>query len=163
MKLQKNGGHELVLFDVNRHTETEPLLRADPESLVQSLLEDPGLPFDLTLVTNLDPATDDIIARNKIAQSPFVFDQPLEFSWPAKVFSLSHVALPFRPDDPLYGASHTAGDSRLTLGSVHIQGERNLLQIPDSYFLRLRHNPFFDYMMERIIGFLDVEEVTQKP
>jgi esterase/lipase len=161
MKLQKNGGHELVLFDVNRHTETEPLLKFDPESLTQSLLEDPGLPFNLTLVTNLDPATDDLVARNKIAQSPFGFDQPLEFSWPANVFSLSHVALPFRPDDPLYGAAHTAGDTRLTLGSVHIQGERNLLQIPDSYFLRLRHNPFFDYMMERIIDFLDLEELQK--
>jgi pimeloyl-ACP methyl ester carboxylesterase len=157
LKLQKNGGHELVLFDVNRHTETEPLLRSDPESLAQSLLEDSELPFNLTLVTNLDPATDDLVARNKITQSPFVFDLPLDLSWPAKVFSLSHVALPFRPDDPLYGASHTAGDARITLGSVHIQGERNLLQIPDSYFLRLRHNPFFDYMMERIIGFLDLE------
>ena len=158
MKLKKYSGHELILFDVNRHTETEPLLRADPEPMVQSLLEGPALPFDLTLVTNADAFTDDVMSRIKIAQSPFVIDQPLPFAWPATVFSLSHVAIPFRPDDPLYGASHKPGDTQITLGSVNIKGERNLLQIPDSFFLRLRYNPFFDYMMQRIIEFLELEK-----
>ena len=160
-KLEKNGGHELVLFDVNRHLETEPLLRSDPDSYTDALFEDAGLPFDLTLVTNESIASDVVIARSRIADSPFVFDLPLARSWPAAVFSLSHVALPFPPDDPFYGNSHIPGDNRITLGAVSIQGERNLLTIPDSYFMRLRHNPFFDYMMERITGFLKLEDLNR--
>lgn len=157
MKLDKSGGHQLVLFDVNRYSETEPLLRSDPDSFVKSLFEDPGLPFDLSLVTNVETTTEDVMVRFKLAQSPFVFDRPLMRAWPAEMFSMSHVAVPFPPDDPLYGGSHVPGDERVTLGSVHIKGERNLLQIPDGFFMRLRHNPFFDYMMKRIVEFLELE------
>ncbi len=150
------GNHELVLFDVNRHTETEPLLKQDPETLVQQLLENPSLPFDLTIVTNVDRTTDDVMARTKTAQTPIIQDEPLGLSWPIEVFSLSHVAVPFSPQDPLYGAIHDPRDQGITLGAVHIRGERNLLQIPDNYFLRLRHNPFFDYMAKRIVQFLEL-------
>lgn len=158
MNLEKGGGHELVLFDVNRNLDTEPLLRADPDRFVNSLFENEGLPFDLTLVTNEDETSRAVVARTRIADSPFVFDLPLDLSWPVTEFSLSHVALPFTPDDPLYGNSHDPGDGRITLGSVHIRGERNLLAIPDSYFMRLRHNPFFEYMVERIVRFLKLEK-----
>lgn len=71
----------------------------------------------------------------------------------------SHVALPFPPDDPIYGGQATANDgSRIvTLGSIWIRGERNLLQIPDNYFLRLRYNQFFPYLKDRTLAFLDRE------
>ena len=36
-----------------------------------------------------------------------------------------------------------------------MQGERGLLKISPNYFLRLRHNPFYDYMERRIIDWLD--------
>jgi pimeloyl-ACP methyl ester carboxylesterase len=157
MKLEKNGDHELVLFDVNRHLETEPLLHTDPDTFIGTLFEEAGLPFDLSLVTNEDNTSNTVIARSRIADSPFVFDLPLARSWPDTIFSLSHVALPFPPDDPLYGSSHVPGDNRITLGSVYIRGERNLLKVPDSYFMRLRHNPFFDYMIERMVEFLGVK------
>lgn len=156
LRLEDNG-HELVLFDVNRFTEAEPLLRHDPETLVESLLEDPALPFGMTLVTNADSSTEEVVARRKRELSSVIQDKPLDLRWPAEVFSLSHVAVPFPPNDPLYGTAHIPGDPQVTLGAVTIRGERNLLQIPDSYFLRLRHNPFFDYMIERIIGFLGLE------
>lgn len=160
MKLEPDG-HELVLFDVNRFTETEPLLRNDPETLIQTLLENPSLPFDLSIVTNLDNTTEKVMTRTKIAQTPIVQDQPLDLSWPTEVFSLSHVAIPFPPNDPLYGAEHDPRDAGITLGAVTIRGEKNLLQIPDSYFLRLRHNPFFAYMMARILEFLRLDAPDQ--
>lgn len=153
MKLEPEG-HELVLFDVNRFTETEPLLRNDPETVIRQLLENPSLPFDLSIITNVDANTEKVMMRRKTAQTPIIMDEPLGLSWPVEVFSLSHVAVPFPPDDPLYGAVHNPGDEGITLGAVTIRGERNLLQIPDSFFLRLRHNPFFDYMMARILEFL---------
>lgn len=160
--LDHSGGHQLVLFDVNRYSETEPLLRSDPAPFLNSLFEDAGHPFDLSLVTNAEVDSESIMVRSRLAQSPFVFDQPLSMAWPSTLFSMSHVALPFPPNDPVYGSSFAPGDERITLGSVYIRGERSLLTVPDSFFMRLRHNPFFDYMIERIIGFLRLEELNKQ-
>lgn len=160
MKLEPEG-HELVLFDLNRYTEAEPLLRSDPATLIDSLLENPSLPFDLSIITNVDDTTEKIMARQKIALTPVIRDQILGLSWPKGVFSLSHVAVPFTPNDPLYGAINDPFDDAITLGAVSIRGERDLLQIPDGYFLRLRHNPFFDYMIERILRFLLLDTPAQ--
>lgn len=160
MKLEPDG-HELVLFDVNRFTEAEPLLRNDPETLIQTLLEKPSLPFDLSIVTNRNSTTKEVMARIKIAQTPIIQDQQLDLSWPVEIFSLSHVAIPFPPDDSLYGSQHDPNDKGITLGAVTIRGERNLLQVPDSYFVRLRHNPFFAYMVARILEFLRLDVPDQ--
>ena len=46
------GGHELVLFDINRMTEIEPLMKWDPTAVVQALQEDPDRTFTLSVVTN---------------------------------------------------------------------------------------------------------------
>ena len=80
----------------------------------------------------------------------------MELAWPGGLFSLSHIAVPFPPDDPVYGRWPQAGsgEAGITLGSITIRGERNLLQIPDNYFLRLRYNPFFDYLSARVLAFL---------
>jgi len=150
------GDHELVLFDVNRHTDAEPLLRSDPEVLTDRLLGEGQLPFTLTLVTNLNPDTDAVIARTKAAGATAATEEDLELAWPGGLFSLSHVAVPFPPDDPVYGNDPEAGEGHITLGSIFIRGERNLLQIPDNYFLRLRYNPFFGYLTTRVQGFMDL-------
>jgi len=151
------GGHELVLFDVNRHTDAEPLLRADPEILTDSLLAQPKLPFTLTLVTNTSVDSDSVIARTKPAGGTSVYEEDIQLAWPGGLFSLSHVAIPFPPDDPVYGSEPQAGTGTgITLGSITIRGERNLLQIPDNYFLRLRYNPFFAYLSDRALAFLDL-------
>ena len=150
------GEHELVLFDVNRHAEAEPLLRTDPEVLTDRLLGEGTLPFSLTLVTNLDLHSDAVIARIKPEGATTVSDEDIGMAWPGGLFSLSHVAVPFSPDDPVYGSDPEADEDYITLGSIYIRGERNLLQIPDNYFLRLRYNPFFAYLTERVQTFLDL-------
>ena len=154
------GGHELALFDVNRHAESVSLLRTDPEDLTARLLGDAELPFGLTLLTNANPESDELVARRKPAGEPDSEDLPTAMSWPQGLFSLSHVAIPFPPDDPVYGGifDHAEDEQRITLGSVSIRGERNLLQIPDNYFLRLRYNPFFDYLAARSLDFLGLAE-----
>jgi esterase/lipase len=157
MKLAPQG-HQLVLFDVNRHTEAEPLLKSDPEMLTQRLFAEGSLPFDLTLVTNALPDSDAVVARHKPDLPDQGQDAWLDLSWPPGLFSLSHVSVPFTPDDPVYGAKVDAGDDEtITLGSVVVRGERNLLQIPDNYFIRLRYNPFFPYLAQRVLDFLDVD------
>jgi hypothetical protein len=71
--------------------------------------------------------------------------------WPDKVFSLSHVAIPFPPDDPIYGKADSGGAYGLPIGSLEPRGERHLLLVPADLLLRLRHNPFFPYVEERLI------------
>ena len=90
------------------------------------------------------------------------FDVSLDLSWPQGLFSLSHVSIPFPPDDPVYGGrAHVGDDEAIVLGSVVIRGERNLLQIPDDFFLRLRYNPFFPYLSQRLTAFLQAETNTE--
>ena len=69
--------------------------------------------------------------------------------------SLSHVALPFPPDDPVYGESPVQDNDQVFLGNLAIKGERGLLKIPGEWLLRLRYNPFFDYMQMRIVEWLN--------
>jgi len=154
MKLAPEA-HQLVLFDVNRQAEAEPLLKSDPETLTQRLFMEVALPFDLTLVTNASVNSNAVVARRKPALSRQSHDVPLGLAWPSGLFSLSHVSIPFPPSDPLYGdQASDPGDETITLGSVVIRGERSLLQIPDSFFLRLRYNPFFPYLSQRLSAFV---------
>ncbi len=151
-------GHQLVLFDVNRNTQAEPLLKSDPETLTDRLFSEEALPYDLTLVTNASGDTNAVVARRKPALARQSDDVPLDLSWPRGLFSLSHVSLPFPPDDPVYGGRANDGDDNaIVLGSVVIRGERNLLQIPDDFFLRLRYNPFFPYLSQRLTEFFQPE------
>ena len=75
----------------------------------------------------------------------------LEMEWPDGIFSLSHVALPFRPDDPVYGLAPKQDRRLPALGQMDLRGETGVLQIPASQLLRLRYNPFYDYLLERVI------------
>ena len=43
----------------------------------------------------------------------------------------------------------------LFLGQMAIQGERGLLKIPTERMLRLRYNPFYDFLESRTIEWVD--------
>ena len=47
-------------------------------------------------------------------------NRELPYRWPRGMLSLSHVALPFPPDDPLYGAQRPADRNELFLGDIPI-------------------------------------------
>ena len=68
---------------------------------------------------------------------------------PLDVYSLSHIALPFPADDPLYGRT-PSGLRVLQLGTVAVRGERNTLAVSQDSLDRLTWNPFFDDMAARI-------------
>jgi hypothetical protein len=74
---------------------------------------------------------------------------------PENRFSLSHVALPFPPDDPLYGRRPPGNEELLFLGQMAIQGERGLLRFSSDWLLRLRHNPFYDVLESRTREWVD--------
>jgi len=148
--------HELVLFDINRFAVKSKLLIADPGPLSNKLMADETLPFAFTLVTNENPESTMVLARRKL---PFSAEastiEPLNLAWPAGVISLSHVALPFPPDDPLYGQRPPGNEDVLFLGQMAIQGERGLLQFPSDWLMRLRYNPFYAFLEARALAWID--------
>jgi alpha-beta hydrolase superfamily lysophospholipase len=155
MKLSP-GQHELVLFDINRLAIATPLLVSDPAPLTARLLADEKLPFGLTLVSNINP---DSNAVGSWYRKPFsgleTTHQPLQMAWPRGVISLSHVALPFAPEDPLYGQYPPLDKQQLFLGQMSIKGERGLLKISTNWLLRMRYNPFYNYLEQRVLQWLN--------
>ena len=152
------GGHELMLFDINRSRELEMVLKSDPKPYVDSLFNDPGLSFTLRFLTNTADAADRIVIRRKEAGQSAVNETFPNLKWPEHVYSLSHVALPFPADDPIYGGDVSADSPGLQLGNLAMRGERATLQIPASTMLRLRWNPFYGFMENRLLEFLSLDE-----
>ncbi len=157
LKHLKPDRHELVLFDVNRFAViASRLLIDDPAPLTDRVMRDETLPFSVTLVTNKNAETREVARKSKAPFSNDVTEsRPLELSWPSGVVSLSHLALPIPPDDPLYGRHPPESADTLFLGQMALQGERGLLRIPADWFFRLRHNPFYSYLQERALGWVD--------
>lgn len=149
-------GHELVLFDINRLAAHATLLKSDPGSLTERLMSDKTLPFTLTLITNENPESFRMVANSK---TPFTTQlstiEALDVLWPPGVISLSHVALPFPPDDPLYGMFPPEDKDVIFLGQVAIKGERGLLKISNDWLLRMRHNPFYEFLENRALVWMD--------
>lgn len=151
-RLAPEAGKELVLFDANRISSTRPLLRTALFSVRDSLLHGADLPFDLTVVSNVDEDSGAVAAWQRARLQKAVSKQALGLEWPAGMFALSHVALPFAATDELYGG--TAPDTpQLYLGRVELFGERGLLLVPEASLMRARYNPFFPYLLKRIDAF----------
>ena len=163
LKHLKPDRHELVLFDINRLAAKSSLLIADPAPLTDRLMADQNLPFVLTLVTNENPESRSVLAHRKppfSAETPKT--EPLNLAWPRGVISLSHVALPFRADDPLYGQTPSGKGDILFLGQMAIQGERDLLKIPYGFLVRLRYNPFYTFLEMRVLEWFAKDIVDRR-
>lgn len=149
------NGSELVLFDVNRLAAAEDLLRTRHDAFLSSQVEASSLPYALTVLTNAGPDTQKIVARHREAGSSADAEawseRPLALEWPRGVYSLSHLALPVPVGDRIYGVGSDDDDpTTLHLGSLELRGERGVFGIPMDQLMRLRYNPFFPYLRERI-------------
>lgn len=148
-------GHELVVFDVNRLAVVQPMLVADPAPLTRRLLAQTQRPFALTLITNANARTLQVREQRSQALGGPSSERLLDLAWPRNVFSLSHVALPFPPDDPLYGYAAPPTTRHIQLGRIEIRGENGVLNVPGWMLTRQRSNPFHAYLLERIEAFID--------
>lgn len=155
--------HELVLFDLNRAAAVTTVLTDDPGPLTERLMADDTLPFGVTFVTNRGPGTMEVVARRKPPFSIDVAEEDLGLEWPRGVVSLSHVALPIAPDDPLYGANPPEDRNILFLGNVAVKGERGLLKLPADWLLRMRHNPFYSVLQTRALAWVDQNNRAPRP
>ncbi len=150
--------NELVLYDVNRINRMQgfsPQTTAEQElTAILSRRALHSAPYTLTVITNRRNDTRQVVARTWRGAAKEAVEEPLSVGWPRDVYSLSHVAIPFPPDDPYYGDGRQASSTGIPpLGSLRPRGERNTLIVPLQQLMRLRHNPFFDDMAKRIAEF----------
>jgi alpha-beta hydrolase superfamily lysophospholipase len=158
------NGSELVLFDVNRNTNLGVLLRSVSYISPTRLLPDPPRHFRTTIITNANPNTSEMVERVMEAGTTAEWYRPLGLSYPFDVFSLSHVALPFPINDPLYGLQPDPGKPfGINLGSIAARGERGALIVTLDSLFRMSSNPFFPYLLERISEFISPEAKAQAP
>lgn len=150
------GGHELVLFDINRTARLGPLLRSASDSAMTRLLPPPPRRFATTIIGNVSPTSAQAAAARTDAGTDTEQVRELGLEYPADNFSLSHVAVPFPPEDPLYGSHPIDPDSYgVSLGAIAPRGEVGVLIVALDSLLRVSSNPFFPYMMERIDQVID--------
>ena len=150
-------GHELVLFDINRQVDVAAFYLSGAPEVKEHLLQGPALPFELTILTNSSTESTNVDAVHRKAGTGELASESTGMKWPTGVFSLSHVALPFPPEDPVYGAIPPKKNTFIYLGKPALLGERGLLAVSPGNLMRLRFNPFFDYLQARTEAFLDGE------
>ena len=148
----ENIGNELVLFDVNRHEVFTIFLKDDPVVEYRDLLKRSQLNFDLTFFTNTTVGSDTVLARRWFRVDGSHVVEQTDMVWPDHVYSLSHVALPFPPEDSLYGSRPEKSEG-LHIGLLEAKGERGVLNVHASDMLRLRYNPFYSNMKKQITDF----------
>ena len=156
------NGSELVLFDVNRTVKFGALLRPSADTALVQLLPSGRRAYRTTIITNANVANGEEIERTIEAGALDERDRPLGFTYPAGLFSLSHVALPFPMNDSLYGLTpDSTEDFGIHLGALTPRGERNVLIASLDSLLRASSNPFFPYMKTRIEENIDNPSPTQ--
>ena len=114
--------------------------------------------FDLTVVANESSNTSRVVARRQ-AGGKLESSAPVYLGeWPAGIYSLSHVALPYSPDDPVYGGPSAGQSPGIQLGNLALRGEHGVLYVSGADLLRLRWNPFFGYVRSRALEFMRLHE-----
>ena len=153
----ENSDSELVVFNVNQFDRLAALIPAAYNERLEQLMARPDLPYRLTVITNVATDTELVAQRTKAPRSITIDSTALGVSWPRGVYSLSHVAIPFPPNDPVYGATESTSSAYdgIPLGRLQPRGENHLLTVPLSQLIRLRHNPFFAYMERRVMAAID--------
>jgi alpha-beta hydrolase superfamily lysophospholipase len=148
--------HELVLFDLNRTGLIESFLAQDPGEHLGELIRTSRKPFSLTVLRNRNEHETALEERHypRTGATPEITDPGL--AWPQGIYSLSHVALPFPPEDPLYGNGLAPGEEKAAfqIGNVVLRGEKGVIRITPVDQLRLRWNPFHPWLEDRIAGFV---------
>ena len=149
------GGHELVLFDINRQSGLDAFTR--PGAVLPRLTNAGPRRYTATLVTNSSADTAAVSAMTVSAGFTALTAEPLSFEWPREMFSLSHIALPFsKADDSVYGGESVFGEAGgVALGRVVPRGEKDVLLVPLDALMRVSWNPFFPYLAARIEQWID--------
>ena len=151
-----DGGHELVLFDINRSARFGPLLGATSDTALARLLPPAPRSYRATVISNVGAGAAEVGEYRTDAGSGRKQARSLGLIYPSDNYSLSHVALPFPPDDALYGAHpDTREDFGINLGALAPRGEAGVLIVALDSLLRVSSNPFYSYVIQRIDEAID--------
>jgi len=151
LMLLPGDGNELVVFDVNRHEKLQGLLAPAPIAYLETIRSATDEPFRITLVGNRSVESVEAAVYSRAPHSSEVTVEDLPLSWPAGVISLGHVAIPFPPDDPVYGLTPADdGKPAFALGAFSARGENGALVVPLDLVARLRCNPFFEVIRSKV-------------
>lgn len=145
-----NNGSELVVFDINQAVSFRPLFRQSAYTAIGTLLPRAPRPYTTTILTNASESSLDIVSRTTFAGQSSEAVQPLTLAWPADIYSLSHVAVPFPVTDALYGSQPENNAYGMNFGTVRMRGETAVLVVGLESLLRVTSNPFYPWMIERI-------------
>ncbi|MEP8890556.1 alpha/beta hydrolase [Enterobacter roggenkampii] len=145
------NGSELVVFDINQAASFRPLFKPSSWTATTALLPVAQRRYGVTIITNAGEHSFSTVAKITPAGSTQETVVPLAQSWPQDVYSLSHVAVPFPPDDDLYGREPRVKNRYgISLGTIALWGETSVLSVGKEALMRVTSNPFYDYMQERI-------------
>jgi alpha-beta hydrolase superfamily lysophospholipase len=155
-KLDDNGSR-LVVYDMNRNSTLLSLMRRPPPDIVEYFESSAPLEYEVTVLRNRNAQGNDIDVLTLAPGATATEARPTEFAWPRGMISLSHIAIPFRPDDAVYGdrSAQLNGGTAVPLGSLSPRGEAGVLTLTPSYFLRARHNPFHAYQARALTEWLE--------
>lgn len=151
------NGSKLVVYDINSNNSMLHLMKTPPVDIVDYFQSIAPLDFSVTVLRNRDPSSHDIDALTLPAGDTETSTEVTDFAWPHGVISLSHVAVPFRTDDLVYGdgSAQEAGNPGLPLGALAPRGEAGVLLLTPNYFLRARNNPFYAYQARVLAEWVD--------
>ena len=150
------AGNLLVLFDVNRYRALGSVQRPNAGALIERLSKEKRA-YTLDIVVNTSEQERNVSVRHLTPDGGVsVLDTTLQ--WPETLVSLSHVAMPFPPDDPVYGLNPGSGrDGIPSIGSWLFRGENGAVTVSLGSLTRPRSNPFWSLIDEDIAAFVDAD------
>lgn len=145
----KGPEHRLIIFDVNRQQVLSSVQRPGARALIERISAAKRT-YTLDVVSNTDPANTHISVV-RLAPDGTQTLRETTLDWPHNLVSLGHVALPFPPNDPVYGFLPGSGHKGVpSIGSWLLRGESGATTISLGALTRLRSNPFWSLIDEDI-------------
>jgi alpha-beta hydrolase superfamily lysophospholipase len=163
-KMPANGS-ELVVYDVNRNNIILHLLKNLPGSIADYFESLAPLKFRVTILGNRNKLGNEVDLLTLAAGRQKTIVEATDYKWPPGIYSLSHIALPFRSDDPVYGNGSGQSDEYrgVVFGALAPRGEQGVLRLSPAYFLRARYNPFFRFQENYLLEWLDGIAAVDSP
>lgn len=148
------AAHRLVLFDVNHYGALRSVAHPGADALIERLSKEPRA-YTLEVIGNTSEQERRVSVRTFVpGRESSVRDTELE--WPQTLVSLSHVAVPFPPDDPVYGLAPDSGhDGIPSIGSWLFRGESGAITVSLGSLTRPRSNPFWSLIDDDVAALVE--------
>jgi len=153
------AANRLVLFDVNRQGAVGSVQRPGAGALIERLSNAPRT-YTLDIVFNTNSEGRNVSVR-RLTPDGSVSVRETDLQWPETLVSLSHVAMPFPPDDPVYGLNPGSGrDGIPSIGSWLFRGENGAVTVSLGSLTRPRSNPFWKLIDEDVAALIEADRGT---